>query len=563
MLWGVLPVAVVIVALIGGYERARRRHRLDAARWAVSTRIGMALAGRFEEVNSVAEVLRLLVPDFADWCVLHLVEDQEVRRAAIVHVDPDMEVTLRQTLGRMPFVADAPSGPARVLRTGKPSMFRRFDPRVLDKQPDAAVLRAAGIGSSISVPLKARHDTVGVLTITRRAARAYDEHDLTWAQDLAHRLGLAVENRRLFGEARELFEQSASANFVSTPDGRMLACNQRFAELHGHDSVDSALSARPTAFYADPRDRQRLVDQLCTHARVSGFETSIVHRTGRLLPVSIDAFGTFDDHGALVKITGFVLDRTAQRELEEQLRQAQRLEAVGQLAGGIAHDFNNLLTVIIGCTDLLRSDHRAVVVDGHDPIEELAKAASRAAGLTQQLLAFSRRQVLQPRVVDLNAAVRHAHSMLRRLLRDNIVLVLDLDPRLQRVRVDPTQLDQVIMNLVVNAGDAMTTGGTLTVKTTNAVVAEDDFERRRDVVPGRYVCLTVSDTGVGMDEATCARVFEPFFTTKPIGKGTGLGLSTVYGIVKQSGGYIWLTSAPGIGTDVRVCLPPVEGDAPA
>ena len=277
-----------------------------------------------------------------------------------------------------------------------------------------------------------------------------------------------------------------------------------------------------------------------------------------------DVVGEFDDAGELVKTRGFLTDRTGQKDLEERLRQAQRLEAVGQLAGGIAHDFNNLLTVIIGCADLLKIENDSVspVVDGHDSLDELMKAAKRAASLTQQLLAFSRRQLLQPRLLQLNDSLRAVHSMLRRVVPPRVVLVLDLDPRIERVQVDPGQLDQVIVNLVVNSVDAMPEAGTITVSTASVELTAIDVEQYAYVVPGRYVALTVRDTGTGMDEATCARVFEPFFTTKPVGKGTGLGLSTVYGIVKQSGGFVWITSKPGAGTTVKICLPAVVEPVP-
>jgi signal transduction histidine kinase len=282
---------------------------------------------------------------------------------------------------------------------------------------------------------------------------------------------------------------------------------------------------------------------------------AIRRRDGQLVSASMNAVGSFDEEGRLVKITGFVVDHTARKHLEERLQQVQRLEAVGQLAGGIAHDFNNLLTVILGCIDLLREQPPARPVQGQDPLDELEKAASRAAALTQQLLAFSRRQVLQPRILDLNEALRSTHSMLRRLIPGSVAFVLDLDPDVDRVKVDPTQLDQVVINLVINAGDAMPAGGTLTVSTRNVALSESVLAEHPYVVPGSYVALTVRDTGVGMDEATRARAFEPFFTTKPVGKGTGLGLSTVYGIVKQSGGYVWLTSSPGAGTTAQVYLP--------
>ena len=201
------------------------------------------------------------------------------------------------------------------------------------------------------------------------------------------------------------------------------------------------------------------------------------------MSVSENAVGTFDDRGELVKITGFLVDRSAQKNLEEQLRQAQRLEAVGQLAGGIAHDFNNLLTVIIGCAELLRSD-RPPPSSEPDPLDELSKAARRAAMLTQQLLAFSRRQVLQPRELDLNDALRTVHAMLRRLVREHIVLIVDLDPRAERIRVDPGQLDQVVMNLVMNAGDAMPAGGTVTIATANVTLDEETVRAALVRAPG-------------------------------------------------------------------------------
>jgi signal transduction histidine kinase len=222
------------------------------------------------------------------------------------------------------------------------------------------------------------------------------------------------------------------------------------------------------------------------------------------------------------------------------------------------------LTVIIGCVDLLKAERpHKPVTDDNDPLDELSKAAMRATALTQQLLAFSRRQLLQPRVLQLNDALRSVHSILRRLTPPRLVLMLDLDATIPPVRVDAGQLDQVMVNVVVNAVDAMPHSGTITVSTRRIELTERDVEQYPYVVPGQYVGLIVSDTGIGMDEATRARVFEPFFTTKPPGKGTGLGLSTVFGIVKQSGGYVWIASALGKGTTVTICLPAVENEQPS
>ena len=343
--------------------------------------------------------------------------------------------------------------------------------------------------------------------------------------------------------------------------GLIAECNDAMARMYGFDEADELLGTRLSDLHnvTDPVNREQIRAFIRGGYRVSDSETREHDREGRPRVFLNNVVGFVED-GQLVRVWGTQRDVTEQRHLEEQFRQSQKMEAVGQLAGGIAHDFNNLLTAILGNTQLLLRE----LPPGdsmHGDVEEIRKASERAASLTRQLLAYSRRQMLQPEVLDLNVVMAEMDKMLRRLIGEHIDLVAVFAPDLGRVRADPNQIEQVIVNLAVNARDAMPDGGKLTIATANVDLDETFAQAHLGSVPGSYAMLSVTDTGVGMDATVRAHLFEPFFTTKEVGKGTGLGLATVYGIVKQSGGYISVSSEPGHGSSFKIYLPRIATPA--
>jgi len=360
---------------------------------------------------------------------------------------------------------------------------------------------------------------------------------------------------------RKLFENATYGIYRSNPDGALLDVNPALVTMLGYSSKEELLTRDLNRdIYEDPAARRAILDRYGPSGRVDGAEVNWKRKDGKIIAVRLSGGVGRGENGLVSHFEVIVEDITERRSLEQQFRQAQKMEAVGMLAGGISHDFNNLLSVILGNTELLletieSGTHRHYA-------EEIKKATSRAAQLTRQLLAFSRKQVLYPTLLDLNTIVGDIGKILQRLIGEDVQIVTDLRTSLGSIRADRGQIEQILMNLATNARDAMPNGGRFTIRTENAELGPDELARYPYVKPGRYVRLSVSDTGVGMTDAICHRVFEPFFTTKAQGHGTGLGLATVYGIVKQSAGYIWVSSAPGAGASFDIYLPRIDQKAP-
>jgi PAS domain S-box-containing protein len=353
---------------------------------------------------------------------------------------------------------------------------------------------------------------------------------------------------------RLLFQENPQPMWVFDPESQtILEANAAAAALYGFSAEE--FQDMPLSGIHGVEEAQRFLEWLERPDRPSVSCWRHCTKSGRLIDVEI-ALHEIGYGGRRVQLA-ILLDISGRRDLEEQLRQSQKMEAVGMLAGGVAHDFNNLLTIINGYSQLLLN-HLTPGDTNRTFVEQILKAGDRAAALTRQLLAFSRRQVMQPKVLELNRLVTGLSTMLQRLIGEDIDLRLDLAQDLGRVNADPSQVEQVLMNLVVNSRDAMPQGGSVTIETSNVTLDSSYVGRHLAVKPGPYVLLAVSDSGAGMDSATQARLFEPFFTTKSAGRGTGLGLSTVFGIVKQSNGSIAVYSEPGHGTSFKVYLPRID-----
>jgi two-component system cell cycle sensor histidine kinase/response regulator CckA len=427
-----------------------------------------------------------------------------------------------------------------------------------------------GLRACWSTPIASQDGKIlGTFAIYYREPRTPESQHLQLIAHATHLAGIAIERDRAKAELR------AAESRYRTLVERLPAITY-VAELGAEGpwhyvspQIESILGFSPEEWLADPMnwmDRIQPEDRHIALAAEKRFQEThelfqaeyrMFARDGRVLWFRDEAVMLRDTDSQRLLMQGVLYDITERKRLEDQLRHSQKMEAVGQLAGGVAHDFNNLLMLIQAHNERLR-ERLAASDPAHKDAVEIERAVTRAASLTCQLLAFSRKQVLQPKVLDLNAVLSGVATMLDRLIGKNIELNVAPARSLWRVKADPGQMEQVILNLAVNARDAMPQGGKLVIETRNVEVDEAYARSHEAVSPGRYVRLTISDTGIGMDTETQARMFEPFFTTKEPGKGTGLGLATVYGVVKQTGGCIWVSSAPGQGTTFEIYLPQIE-----
>ncbi len=446
-----------------------------------------------------------------------------------------------------------------VLRTGKPLLADEELCHRLESDGEIELLGPPSLEWMAS-PLQSGSSAIGVIAI-----QSYTEHhhytnsDLEVLTFVAQHIGSAIDRERHQQALREseerhrsLIERAVYGIYRASVRDRFLEVNPALVRMLGYDSQEELLTiSLSRQLFEDAHDSQLLIERYERDRRIENFETRWLCKDGQTITVRLSGRVLYDDTGGPSGFEMIVEDISERRALEHQLRHSQKMEAVGQLAGGIAHDFNNLLTVIKGYSELLLEQVSPPSPLRHQ-LDEINLAATRAAGLTGQLLAFSRQQVLSPRLMDLNAVITSMEGLLMRLVGESIRMTLNLDPNLGSIEADPSQIEQIVMNLAMNARDAVGASGEIVIETSNS---NGNVHQTAGCKEGSFVTLSVRDNGVGMPDEVRSRIFEPFFTTKEIGKGTGLGLSTVYGIVQQNKATISVKSAPGLGTTFRVNFP--------
>jgi len=563
-------------AAVAELAREREQRRRGEARARLLAEFSAAVNAKVEDLEGALQLTaQRVAEEIGDICAIWLLSQDGVwlDNVALHTTDPGQREAAQAITGRRRHVDREPIATA-VVREGVTLFLPQIAPGATS-QLVAPELRGQAdlipVTSLISAALPARGEVIGTLTIVRSTpgAVAYTQADRVFLEELAARAGVALDNARLYRRAqktagalrlsearlRAMFDSASVGIAARDPAGVLVECNRAYAAMLGYTPEDligtpvSAVSAAGGSEFGEFGG----ADAAGGAPGDADCEYTYRRRDGSDLHARITASPVRGEDGRLLYRLGLVEDVTDRRRLAEQLRQAQKMEAVGQLAGGIAHDFNNLLTVISGYGQMAKK--RIGVGPGGEELTEVLHAAERASQLTGQLLAFSRRQRLTPVLLDLNEVAKALLPMLRRLIREDIELAMLAQPGLPAVLADRGQIEQVIVNLAVNARDAMPTGGTLTIET-QTIELDAAYARAHAVVtPGRYACLTVTDTGTGMTPEVMARIFEPFFTTKDVGHGTGLGLATVYGIAAQSGGRVEVYSEPGLGTTFKVALP--------
>ncbi|MEW5960244.1 MAG: GAF domain-containing protein, partial [Chloroflexota bacterium] len=422
------------------------------------------------------------------------------------------------------------------------------------------LLSQRGIVSMLTLPLFIDNDVVGSLSLETTELRPFSTEEINLAWSVAEQVAGVMARARLSQTRQRLttaIEQAAESVVVTDTEGIIVYVNPAFERITGYLQTEAIGQDMVDLLKSNQQDAavHREMWKTIHHGQVWHGRLINKKKDGSLYTEDATISPVRNDNNSIVNFVAVKRDVTHELQLEEQYRQAQKMEAIGLLAGGIAHDFNNLLTAINGFAEMILLELPSKEAPTYKLADNILQSGKRAADLVRQLLAFSRKQIIEPQVLDLNQVVNNMGSMLGRLIGAHIEMKMSLSQELWRVRVDPAQLEQVVVNLVVNAHDAMSKGGRLIIETANVVLDEHDTVDRLGVQPGEYVALSISDTGLGMSKEVQSHIFEPFFTTKEKGKGTGLGLSTVFGIVKQSGGHIFVYSEPGQGTTFKIYLP--------
>ncbi|HET6547578.1 MAG TPA: ATP-binding protein [Solirubrobacter sp.] len=528
--------------------RTTQHERDSAARLTLLARVGAILGSGLPRQETLERVADLLVPALAAWCAID-----------VENADGELERRIALPKAFPPLAPDAPHGPAIVMRTGEPELVPQIteDHLFVAARGDWSALeamRSLHLSAAMCVPLVTGARVLGTISLLA-TDRNYGQADLDLVTEIARRTVAALEIDRSRRQSQMLFEASPTPMWVYDAETlAFLAVNDAAVRHYGYERGE--FLAMTIKDIRPAEDLPALMaDVVSAGGPGSPGANTWRHqrKDGSLIDVEITA-GRIDYEGrrAALVVAHDISDRM---RLERRLADAEKMEAIGRLAGGIAHDFNNLLTVIAGYAEILLRR------DGDEELEEIARAAGQAAALTRQLLAFSRRQVLHPRILDLNEIVSGMETMLHRIIGDDVSVGIKLASDLHAVEADRAQIERVILNLAANARDAMPDGGALTIETANAEIDDEQVVAHGDGNSGPHVLLAVSDTGHGMDAEVTQHLFEPFFTTKAAGEGTGLGLSTVFGVVKQSGGGIYVYSEPGRGTTFKIYLPAVRKPA--